>query len=107
MERRKERKKAERESFELLASGCPWRQVVSRWWVTSGCPASELSGSLMADRKLVEEIHVPNATAEHGVAVALIKEYVWLIEKRDEDQLQFHLHFATKHTMGIMFVKWE
>ena len=34
---------------------------------------SELSGSLMADRKLVQRIRVQHATAEHaGVAVALI-----------------------------------
>ena len=56
---------------------------------------SELSGSLMAVRKLVQEIQVPNATAERGVAVALLQEYIWLIEKCDEDQLQFHTHFAT------------
>ena len=31
----------------------------------------ELSGSLMAVRKLVEEIKVPNATAERGVTAAL------------------------------------
>ena len=35
----------------------------------SGC---ELSGSLMADRKLVQKIQVPHATAERGVALALI-----------------------------------
>ena len=33
---------------------------------------SESSGSLMADRKLVQRIQVPHATTERGVAVALI-----------------------------------
>ena len=33
---------------------------------------SELSGSLMADRKFVQRIQVPHATAERGLAVALI-----------------------------------
>ena len=33
---------------------------------------SELSGSLMTDWKLVQRIQVPHATAERGVAVALI-----------------------------------
>ena len=33
---------------------------------------SELSDSLMADRKLVQRIQVPYATAELGVAVQLI-----------------------------------
>ena len=33
---------------------------------------SELSGSLMADEKLVQSIQVPCAMAERGVAVALI-----------------------------------
>ena len=33
---------------------------------------SELSGSLMADRNFVKRIQVPHATAELGVAVALI-----------------------------------
>ena len=33
---------------------------------------SELSGSLMADRKLVQKIQVPHATAVCGVAVSLI-----------------------------------
>ena len=33
---------------------------------------SELSGSLVADRKLVQRIQVPHATAERSVAVALI-----------------------------------
>ena len=32
---------------------------------------SELSGSLNADRKLVQRIQVLHATAEHGVAVVL------------------------------------
>ena len=41
----------------------------------------------MAGRKLVQRIQVLHATAERGVAVALIYEYVWLIEKCDEDQL--------------------
>ena len=36
---------------------------------------NELSGSLMADRKLVQKIQVPNANAERGVAVALALEY--------------------------------
>ena len=35
-------------------------------------PGSELSGSLVADRKLVQRIQVPHATAERGVAVALM-----------------------------------
>ena len=34
---------------------------------------SELLGSLMADRKLVQKILVPCATAERGVAVVLIR----------------------------------
>ena len=68
---------------------------------------SELSGSLMADRKLVQEIQIPNANAERGVAVVLIQEYVWLIEKCDEDQLHFHMHFASKHTIGMVFAEWE
>ena len=38
---------------------------------------SELSGSLMAFKKFIQENQVPNAT---------IQEYVWLIEKCDEDQ---------------------
>ena len=33
---------------------------------------SEQSGSLMADRKLVQKIQVPHATAVRGVAVPLI-----------------------------------
>ena len=33
---------------------------------------SELSGSLMADRKLVQKIQVPHAIAERCVAVELI-----------------------------------
>ena len=66
---------------------------------------SELLGSLMADRKLVQRIQVSIATAELGVAVAHIQEYVWLIEKCDEDQLQFHMHFSSKHTLGIVFAK--
>ena len=33
---------------------------------------SELSGSLMADRQLVQRIKVPHATAERDEAVALI-----------------------------------
>ena len=33
---------------------------------------SELSGSLMADKNLVQKILVPHATAERGVAVVLI-----------------------------------
>ena len=33
---------------------------------------TELSGSLMIDWKLVQRIQVPHATAEYGVAVALI-----------------------------------
>ena len=33
---------------------------------------SELSGSLMTNRKLVKKILVPQATAERGVAVVLI-----------------------------------
>ena len=33
---------------------------------------SELSGSLMADRKLGQRIQVPHATAERVVSVALI-----------------------------------
>ena len=68
-------------------------------------PWSELSGSLMADRKLVQKILVPRATAERGVAVVLIKEYVWLIEKYDKDDLQFHMHFASKHSIGMVFAK--
>ena len=36
----------------------------------------ELSGSLMANRNLVQNIQVPLATADRGVAVALIQEYV-------------------------------
>ena len=48
----------------------------------------------MADRKLVRKIQVPNANAERGVAVALIQKYVWLTEKGDENQFQFHLHFV-------------
>ena len=68
---------------------------------------SELSGSLMADSKLVQRIKVPHAIAERGVAVALVYEYVWLIEKCDEDQLQFHMHFASKHTIDVVFAKWE
>ena len=35
----------------------------------------------MADQKLVQRIQVPHATAERGVAMAFIQEYVWLIEK--------------------------
>ena len=35
-------------------------------------PWSELSGSLMAVRKLVQEIQAPNAIAERGVAVPLV-----------------------------------
>ena len=50
----------------------------------------------MAVRKLVQEIPVPKAT---------IQEYNWLIEICDEDQLQFHTHFATKHTIGMIFAK--
>ena len=57
-------------------------------------PWSELSGSL-----------VPHATAERGVAVVLIKEYVWLIEKYDKDHLQFHMHFVSKHSIGMVFAK--
>ena len=64
---------------------------------------SELSGSLMADRKLVQKIQAPHANAERCVAVALIQEYVWLIEKCDEDQLQFQMHFASKRTIGMVF----
>ena len=59
----------------------------------------------MAERKLVQRIQVPHATAERQMAVALIFEYVWLIEKCDEDQLQFYLHFASKHTRGMVFAK--
>ena len=33
---------------------------------------SELSGSMVADRELVQRIQVLHATAEHGVTVALI-----------------------------------
>ena len=33
---------------------------------------SELSSSLIVDKKLVQRIQVPHATAERGVAVALI-----------------------------------
>ena len=33
---------------------------------------SELLGSLMADRKLLQKIQVSHATTEHGVALALI-----------------------------------
>ena len=66
---------------------------------------NELSGSLMADRKLVQRIQVQHATAERGGAVALIWEYVWLIEKCDEDQLLFHMHLASKHTIGMVFAK--
>ena len=50
----------------------------------------------MAVRKLVQEIQVPNAT---------IQEYNWLIEICDEDQLQFHMHFTSKHTHGMIFAK--
>ena len=57
----------------------------------------------MADRKLFQQIQVPRATAELGVAVALLYEYVWLIEKCDEDQLQFHIHFTSKHNIGMVF----
>ena len=55
---------------------------------------SELSGSLMAVRKLAQEIQVQNAT---------IQKCVWQIEICDKDQLQFHMHFVTKHTIGIIF----
>ena len=34
--------------------------------------SSKLSGSMKADRKLVQEIEVTNTTAERGVAVSLI-----------------------------------
>ena len=51
---------------------------------------SELSGSLIAVRKLIQEIQVSNATAVRGVAATLIQEYIWLIEKCDKDQLEFH-----------------
>ena len=33
---------------------------------------NKLSGSLMADRKLIQRIQVPHATVEHGVVVGLI-----------------------------------
>ena len=56
---------------------------------------SELSGLLMANRQLVPEIQVPNATTQ---------EYVWLIEICDKDQLQFLRHFATKHTTWAKFL---
>ena len=49
----------------------------------------------MTVRKLVQEIKVPNAN---------IREYVWLIEKCEEDQLQFHAHFTTKHIIGIILL---
>ena len=39
---------------------------------------SELSGSMMTDRKLVQKIQVPYENAERGVAVALILYYVRL-----------------------------
>ena len=41
----------------------------------------------MADKKLVQKIQVPDATAERGVVVALKQAYVSLIEKCDTDQL--------------------
>ena len=66
---------------------------------------SELLSSLMADRKLVQKIIVSLATVERVMAVVLILEYVWLIEKCDEDQLLFHMHFASKHTVGMVFAK--
>ena len=66
---------------------------------------SELSGALMANRKLVQKILVPHATAERGLAVILISEYVWLIENCDKDQLQFHMHFTSKHTICMVFAK--
>ena len=50
----------------------------------------------MTVRKLVQEIQMPNAT---------IQEYVWLIEKCEKDQLQFHVHFTTKHTVGMVFAR--
>ena len=59
----------------------------------------------MVVRKLVQEILVPNPTAERGMAVALIQENVWLIEKSDKDQQLFHMYFATKHTTGMAFAK--
>ena len=39
---------------------------------------SESVSSLIADRKLVQQIEVPHATAERGVAVALLYEYIRL-----------------------------
>ena len=57
---------------------------------------SELSGSLMSVRKLVQKIKVQNAT---------ISKYVWLFKKYDKDPVQFLMHFATKHTIGMVFAK--
>ena len=59
----------------------------------------------MSIRKLVQEIQVTIATAERCDAVAFVWEYVCLIEKCDEDHLQFHIHFATIHNVFIIFAK--
>ena len=45
---------------------------------------SELSGSLMAYRKLVQKIQVLHATTVCGVAMSFIYEYIWLIKKCNE-----------------------
>ena len=67
---------------------------------------SELSGSLMADGKLVQKIQVQHATASRGVAVSLIQEYVWLIKKCDAISLSSTcIIFDSKHTIGMVFAK--
>ena len=49
--------------------------------------------------------YAPGYNAERGLAMALVQEHVWLIEKCDEGQIQFHKHFASLHTIGMVFAK--
>ena len=67
---------------------------------------SELSGSLMADRKLVQKIQVQHATASRGVAVSLIQEYVSLIKKCNAISLSSTcIIFDSKHTIGMLLLR--
>ena len=67
---------------------------------------SELSGSMMTDRKLVQK------SKSHMQMQSVVWQwhlyyiiYVWLIEKCEEDQLQFHPHFVSKHIISMVFPK--